>query len=158
MGSKSQKACKNCVTMPYLHTWTVQDHSLQLKNTWCHSIPLQRESQLKSHCHQVIPGQEIQSPSPSRKSMTESNRNFSVKTEERYTHRPQVKYITLPMLAWPGVILPLSYSLHRRQPTRNIAWTLPNMRTNFCWLIWKAANGAPNCFLSLRYLTYNKSS
>jgi len=59
---------------------------------------------------------------------------------------------TFAKLAWPGVIVPFSYNLQRRQPTSTIAWTLPSMRTSFCWLIWKAASGAPNCFLSFRYL------
>lgn len=60
---------------------------------------------------------------------------------------------TLQRLAWPGVILPASYTLQRRQPRRNIAWMFPSIRTNFSWFICRAASGAPNCFLSSRYLT-----
>lgn len=59
---------------------------------------------------------------------------------------------TLQRLAWPGVILPASYILQRRQPSRNIAWMFPNIRTSFSWLIWRAAKGAPNCSLSSKYL------
>lgn len=33
-----------------------------------------------------------------------------------------------------------------------MAWIFPSMRTSFSWLIWSAANGAPNCFLSCKYL------
>lgn len=60
--------------------------------------------------------------------------------------------ITLQRLAWPGVILPASYTLQRRQPSRNIAWMFPSIRTNFSWFICREASGAPNCFLSSRYL------
>lgn len=69
-------------------------------------------------------------------------------------HRPVNWFsLTFAKLAWPGVIFPFSYNLQRRQPTKIIAWTLPNIRISFSWLIWNAANGAPNCFLSFKYLT-----
>jgi len=65
----------------------------------------------------------------------------------------KIVWKTLQRLAWPGVILPASYTLQRRQPSRNIAWMFPSIRTNFSWFICRAASGAPNCFLSSRYLT-----
>jgi hypothetical protein len=51
------------------------------------------------------------------------------------------------------VILPVSCSLQRRQPRTDIAWMFPSILTSFSWFSWNAANGAPNCFLSCRYLT-----
>ena len=59
---------------------------------------------------------------------------------------------TFARLACPGVIFPASYSLHNLHPIRDIACMLPSMRASFSWLIWYDANGAPNCFLSWRYL------
>lgn len=32
---------------------------------------------------------------------------------------------------------------------------LASMRTSFSWLIWRAASGAPNCFLSCKYLPFS---
>ena len=63
---------------------------------------------------------------------------------------------TLPKLLGPGVNLPDSYSLQSRQPTRTMAWMLPSIRTTFSWLSWKAASGAPNCFLSFKYLASDR--
>ena len=32
----------------------------------------------------------------------------------------------------------------------------PSIRTSFSWLSWKAASGAPNCFLSFKYLVTDR--
>lgn len=74
----------------------------------------------------------------------------------RILQQETIKPCTFPKLTRPGVIFPLSYNLQRRQPTRIIAWIFPNMWTSFCWVSWKAANGAPNCFLSFKYLWKKK--
>lgn len=77
----------------------------------------------------------------------------SVVAAPMYHRVPSKLRLTFPKLAWPGVIFPFSYNLQRRQPTKVIAWTFPSILTSFSWLSWKAASGAPNCFLSFRYLS-----
>ena len=114
--------------------------------------PLQLENQPRFHCHLVTHAQEQESPLPSRWSMPDIHwRNMLWLVSKMESASPDFIF-TFAKLAWPGVILPFSYNLQSRQPTRVIAWILPSISTSFCWLIWKAAKGAPNCFLSFRYL------